>query len=183
METIMRRAASCALSVGKVMFMMLWFFFSIGYDRAHPLESGYFRLKFRRERRPTLPRESMLVFYPRFAWDTVRSHFWMGYWILRMNRVRRRIHADVARRQYTDLALSTASGKQEFDTLSLFTETRGVKALSPRSGARALHGPRFAPVALWHLDARGSTRGDHVNLSSHRDRWGPRADLFPAQSL
>ena len=52
METIMRRAASCGLSVGKVMFMMLWFFFSIRYDRVHPLESGYFRLKFRRDRRP-----------------------------------------------------------------------------------------------------------------------------------
>ena len=141
METIMRRAASCGLSVGKVMFMMLWFFFSIRYDRVHPLESGYFRLKFRRDRRPTLPRESMLVFYPRFAWDTVRSHFWMGYWILRMNSVRRRIHADVARRQYTDLALSTASGKQEFDTLSLFTETRGgqgaVAKVRRESAARA----------------------------------------------
>ena len=141
METIMRRAASCGLSVGKVMFMMLWFFFSIRYDRVHPLESGYFRLKFRRDRRPTLPRESMLVFYPRFAWDTVRSHFWMGYWILRMNGVRRRIYADVARRQYTDLALSTASSKQEFDALSLFTETRGgqgaVAKVRRESAARA----------------------------------------------
>jgi hypothetical protein len=141
METIMRRAASCGLSVGKVMFMMLWFYFSIRYDRVHPLESGYFRLKFRRDRRPTLPRESMLVFYPRFAWDTVRSHFWMGYWILRMNSVRRRIHADVARRQYTDLALSTTSGKQEFDALSLFTETRGgqdaVAKVRRESAARA----------------------------------------------
>ena len=85
METIMRRAAACGLSVGKVMFMMLWFFFSIRYDRVHPLESGYFRLKFRRDRRPSLPRENPLVFYPRFAWETVRSHFWMGYWILKMN--------------------------------------------------------------------------------------------------
>ena len=52
METIMRRSAACGMSVGKVMFMMLWFFFSIRYDRVHPLESGYFRLKFRRDRRP-----------------------------------------------------------------------------------------------------------------------------------
>ena len=65
----------------------------------------------------------------------------MGYWILRMNSVRRRIHADVARRQYTDLVLSTASGKQEFDTLSLFTETRGgqgaVAKVRRESAARA----------------------------------------------
>jgi hypothetical protein len=123
METIMRRAAACGLSVGKVMFMMLWFFFSIRYDRVHPLESGYFRLKFRRDRRPTLPRESALVFYPRYAWETLRSHFWMGYWILRMNNVRRRIKADARREQYTDIALSTHDA--EYDALSLFTETRG----------------------------------------------------------
>jgi hypothetical protein len=125
METIMRRAAACGLSVGKVMFMMLWFFFSIRYDRVHPLESGYFRLKFRRDRRPSLPRESMLVFYPRFAWETVKSHFWMAYWILRMNSVRRRIKGDARRREYTDLALSAAKDQQEFEALSLFTETRG----------------------------------------------------------
>ncbi|MGE0851795.1 MAG: radical SAM protein [Hyphomicrobiaceae bacterium] len=123
METIMRRAAACGLSVGKVMFMMLWFFFSIRYDRVHPLESGYFRLKFRRDRRPTLPRENPLIFYPRYLWETTRSHFWMGYWILRMNNVRRRIKKDAKRRQYTDLSLSTQDG--EYDALSLFTETRG----------------------------------------------------------
>jgi len=123
METIMRRAAACGLSVGKVMFMMLWFFFSIRYDRVHPLESGYFRLKFRRDRRPTLPRESALVFYPRYAWETLRSHFWMGYWILRMNNVRRRIKADARRRQYSDVSLSAQDA--EFEALSLFTQTRG----------------------------------------------------------
>ena len=104
--------------------MMLWFFFSIRYDRVHPLESGYFRLKFRRDRRPTMPRESALVFYPRYAWETVRSHFWMGYWILKMNRVRWRIKADAARKQYTDLSLSRQE-EGEYDALSLFTETRG----------------------------------------------------------
>jgi hypothetical protein len=141
METIMRRAGACGLSVGKVMFMMLWFFFSIRYDRVHPLESGYFRLKFRHDRRPSLPRESMLAFYPRFAWETVRSHFWMAYWIVRMNRVRRRIYADVRRRQYSDLALLTAQDEQEFDALSLFTETRGgqgaVNKMRRETAARA----------------------------------------------
>jgi Radical SAM superfamily len=141
METIMRRAAACGLSVGKVMFMMLWFFFSIRYDRVHPLESGYFRLKFRRDRRPGLPLESMLTFYPRFAWETIRSHFWMAYWIIRLNSVRRRIYADGTRRQYTDLALSTAQDQQEFDALSLFTDTRGgqgaVAKMRRKTAARA----------------------------------------------
>jgi len=149
METIMRRAAACGLSVGKVMFMMLWFFFSIRYDRVHPLESGYFRLKFRRDRRPTMPRESPLIFYPRYAWETVRSHFWMAYWILRMNHVRWRIKADQTRKQYTDLALAGQEG--EFEALSLFTETRGgqgaVAKKRQEAAARAAVRAGAAPTA------------------------------------
>jgi hypothetical protein len=147
METIMRRAAACGLSVGKVMFMMLWFFFSIRYDRVHPLESGYFRLKFRRDRRPTMPRESALVFYPHYAWETVKSHFRMGYWILKMDRARRRIKADAGRRQYTDLALSGQEG--EYDALSLFTETRGGQGAvaKKRQEAAARAAVRGAPPA------------------------------------
>jgi hypothetical protein len=70
-----------------------------------------------------MPRENPLIFYPRYAWETLRSHFWMAYWILRMNHVRRRIKKDQQRKQYVDLALAGQEG--EFDALSLFTETRG----------------------------------------------------------
>ena len=38
----------------------------IEYEGVHPLEGGVFRLKFRRDRRAGLPRESPLVFYPRY---------------------------------------------------------------------------------------------------------------------
>jgi len=151
METVMRRAAACGLSVGKVMFMMLWFFFSIRYDRVHPLEGGYFRLKFRRDRRPGLPMERMLVFYPRFAWETIRSHFWMAYWFLRMNNARRRIHADARSRQYSDQSLATANDQQECDALSLFTETRGgqdaVAKMRREDAARAALRDRRAAQA------------------------------------
>lgn len=165
------------------MFMMLWFFFSIRYDRVHPLESGYFRLKFRRERRPTLPRESMLVFYPRFAWDTVRSHFWMGYWILRMNSVRRRIHADVGVAT-TPILRSRRRQASRHSTRSRCSLRRAGSRrcrqgpARERCTGRASHRSRYGS-----LMPGDQPRGDHVNLSSHRDRWGPRADLFPAQSL
>lgn len=151
METVMRRAAACGLAVGKVMFMMLWFFFSVRYDRVHPLEGGYFRLKFRRDRRPGLPRESILTFYPRFGWATMRSHFLMAYWLLRMNRVRRRICADVTRRQFTDQSLTSALDEEECDALSLFTETRGgqvaVAKMRSEAAARAALRERRATVS------------------------------------
>jgi radical SAM superfamily enzyme YgiQ (UPF0313 family) len=127
MHTIMRRAAACGLSAGRVMFMMLWFFYSFRYEKVHPLESGYFRLKFRRDRRSGLPRESMLAFYPRYAWEILRSHFWMAYWIIRMDRVRRRIKADPKRKDYFDLALQSGV-MDELDELALFQKTRGGQA-------------------------------------------------------
>jgi len=124
MERVMRRTAACGASAGKIMFMMLWFFFSIRYARVHPLDGGYFRLRFRTDRRPSLPRENPLVFYPRYLGKLIYDHFWMGYWLARMGIVRQRIKADPAAKHYTDLAL-TAPEREEFADLALFGATRG----------------------------------------------------------
>jgi hypothetical protein len=125
MTTIMNRAAARGVSAGKAMFTMLWFFFSIRYARVHPLEGGYFRLRFRTDRRPTMKRENPLVFYPRYLWEILGHHFWMGYWLARMGLVRHRIRREPEKaRGYTDLAL-TPPVEAEFADLALFAETRG----------------------------------------------------------
>jgi radical SAM superfamily enzyme YgiQ (UPF0313 family) len=125
METVMRRAAACGVSAGKIMFTMLWFFFSIRYARVHPLDGGYFRLRFRKDRRPTMKRENPFVFYPRYLKEVIGNHFWMAYWLARMGLVRRRIRHDGQEvRNYTDLAL-TPPADREFAELALFAETRG----------------------------------------------------------
>jgi hypothetical protein len=67
----------------------------------------------------------MLAFYPRFAWQTLRSHFWMGYWLLRMEAMRQRIKRE--RKRYADLALQT-DVPDEFDNLEMFQVTRGGAA-------------------------------------------------------
>ena len=46
---------------------------SIHYDGVQPLEGGLFRRKCRTQRRPGLPRENPLVFYPRRLWE-FREH-------------------------------------------------------------------------------------------------------------
>ena len=125
METVMRRAAACGISAGKTMFTMLWFFFSVRYARVHPLDGGYFRLRFRTDRRPTLKRENPFVFYPRYLMEIVGNHFWMAYWLGRMGLVRRRIRREGDDGlNYTDLALTPPSD-DEFADLALFAETRG----------------------------------------------------------
>jgi hypothetical protein len=125
METVMRRAKAFGMSAGKILIMMFWFFFSIRYEKVHPLEAGYFRLKYREDRRRGFARESMLSFYPRFAFQTLRSHFWMAYWLLRMDAMRRRVNRDSKRTTtYSDLALETGTADQ-MDNLALFKATRG----------------------------------------------------------
>jgi hypothetical protein len=107
------------------MFTMLWFLFSVRYARVHPLEGGYFRLRFRQDRRPTLKRENPFVFYPRYLKEVISNHFWMAYWLVRMGLVRNRIRRDKqGAGKYTDLAL-TAPPIEEIADFALFAETRG----------------------------------------------------------
>ncbi len=127
METVMRRASACGVSAGKIMFMMLWFFFSIRYAKVHPLDGGYFRLRFRTDRRPSMKRENPLVFYPRYLWEIVHNHFWMTYWLARMGLVRQKIRYDKNAKNYSDLAL-TPPEQEEFVDLALFGATRGGDA-------------------------------------------------------
>lgn len=126
-ETVMRRAVACRMSPGKVMFLSLWFLLCVRYEGVHPLEGGYFRLKFRKDRRPTLPLENPFVFYARHLSHIALMQLRIVYWALRMNRVRRAIKADAKRLEYMDLSL-TPSADHDFQDLALFGETRGGEA-------------------------------------------------------
>ena len=63
-ETVMRRAAALRHS-SNALFLITWFKGSIEIENIHPLESGFMRLKFRRDRRPTLPIEPV--------WRSIRN--------------------------------------------------------------------------------------------------------------
>src|SRR3954471_16357284 len=70
-ETVLRRAAATNVSVGKTMFVLNWFIGSIRIEGIHPLEAGFVRLEHPRGRRPTLPIEPALTFYPRYIGELV----------------------------------------------------------------------------------------------------------------
>jgi hypothetical protein len=123
-ETVMRRAVACNMSPGRAMFLGLWFLICVRYEGVHPLEGGYFRLRYRKDRRPTLPRENPLVFYSRYLSHLALMQLRIVYWALRMNRARRAIKSDKNRLEYTDLSL-TPSAEYEFHDLALFGQTRG----------------------------------------------------------
>ena len=109
------------------MFLLLWFYGCITIEKIHPLEGGYFRRKYRTDRRPILPRESMLVFYPRYAADIIAKHWRMARLIWTMSRVRKRIKRDPGARDYMDQALTPVAA-DELDTLEIFTHNAAAKS-------------------------------------------------------
>ncbi len=134
-EVILKRAAAYGISLGKTLFLLVWFYGNKMFEGTHPVEGGYFRLKYRRDRRPSFPIESRFTFYPRYAWHLIYSHAGILTIAWRYNRIRRRLKKDPNARNYTDVALSPVVDA-EMDKLELFTSTEEAKAVVAKTRRR-----------------------------------------------
>jgi hypothetical protein len=139
METVMRRGVAVGISPGKMMFLLVWFYGCKTLEGIHPLEGGYLRRKVRTDRRPTLPRENPLIFYPRYLANLVVKHVQIGRVVWRMARIRRELKRDPAARRYMDQALTPVSA-DDLDTLEMFNVTESARAAATKAR-------RPAPVA------------------------------------
>ena len=124
-RTILRRSAASPIGRPETtLSTILWFYLMVLYEGVHPLEGGAVRLKFRRDRRYGLPRKNPVVFYPRFALETVRK-LW-NYW--KVYKACRAILGEVLgapdRHAYTDVAIASPK-TDEFETLDIYHATRG----------------------------------------------------------
>jgi radical SAM superfamily enzyme YgiQ (UPF0313 family) len=137
-ETVLRRAKVWGYDPRNMMMKLLMFHAVPRLERVHPLEGGLFRRKFRRDRRPGMPREGRVAFYGRYAWDILSKHLRFAAMYAQYSRTLRRVVRDTA--AYTDTAM-TAVEDTEFKTLEIFSATRGaervVEKLQRRSVARA----------------------------------------------
>jgi radical SAM superfamily enzyme YgiQ (UPF0313 family) len=116
---VMRRARATGISIGNTLFLMLWFIGCIELEKVHPLQGGYFRRKYRRDRRPGLAIENPLVFYPRYVVEQIAKHVRMIAWFVRYERIRRSIKHDPNARNYSDEAIEPVD-EQEFDSHEMF---------------------------------------------------------------
>jgi hypothetical protein len=126
MRTVMRRAAATNSSPGKVLFLLSWYWCCFALEKVHPLQGGYLRRKYRRDRRPPLPIESPLVFYPRYVTDLVWKHIRLLAQVWDLGMFRRRLRRDRLAREYSDLAL-TPVVSDEFDSYEIFSNTEAAK--------------------------------------------------------
>ena len=93
-ETILRRVASARANASNALFLITWFKGAVDIEGIHPLEVGFLRRKSRRDRRPGLPIEPRLLFYPKYAVETVVK---LARWGTLYMRLRRHLLGDQAR--------------------------------------------------------------------------------------
>ncbi|MDO3434265.1 radical SAM protein [Rhizobium sp. CBN3] len=127
MKTLLRRAVATGVPLARLVKVLVSFATTVPLENVHPLQSGLFRLKTPSERRPELPREHPLLFWPRFAWETVRKHASLAGTIIGLTISAFLISRDAKSKSYMDQALTPVADDEE-ETLSLFTKTSGGTA-------------------------------------------------------
>ncbi len=127
MKTLLRRTAATNGPMGSLVKLLFTFSTTDRVEGVHPLQSGILRLKHPSERRPGLPRENPWIFWPRFAWETLKKHAILACTIGRLLAWKTAIERHSDARRYTDQALTPVSDDEDV-MLDLLTKTRGAKA-------------------------------------------------------
>ncbi|MCK7578601.1 MAG: radical SAM protein [Chromatiales bacterium] len=107
LETLMRRATTVGRNPQRIMQIALQFYACVAFEGVHPLQGGFIRRKVRTERRPTLPLESPLRFYPRRAWEFVSTYSRLIAFAAKVWRLYRRVRHEQrsATERYVDEAM------------------------------------------------------------------------------
>ncbi|ANL65580.1 radical SAM domain-containing protein [Rhizobium phaseoli] len=127
MKTLLRRAVATGVPLARLVKVLVSFATTVPLENVHPLQSGLLRLKTPSERRPELPRENPLFFWPRFAWETFSKHASLAGTIVGLTISAFLISRDAKSKAYMDQALTPVADDEE-ETLSLFTKTSGGTA-------------------------------------------------------
>ncbi|MEM1045247.1 MAG: radical SAM protein [Pseudomonadota bacterium] len=127
-ETVLKRAAAHRRGrPGNKLILLLYFHFMVTYEGIHPLEGGFLRLKYRRDRRSGLPIENPFFFYPKYIWELVRKHWTYGTLAWKFYRIYRSVKKSPDRRAYIDAA-TTPDAADDLENLDMFKATRGGEA-------------------------------------------------------
>ena len=132
METVTRRHARHAIGRPKKALQYLNEFRMLyANEGVHTLEGGVIRRKRRLSRRPDFPVEPAVVFYPKFARESLRKAYayWRGF--RQQKRVLKRVMTDPKRYEYEDLATRPLLDN-ELAALDLFHKTAGGEAFVAR---------------------------------------------------
>ena len=112
-ETIMRRSIEWGMDPKKMLLKLLNFYATPKIEGVHPLEGGIFRKKYRKDRRPTRPRENPFTFYTRYGWEILSKH--AQYLIIGFSYYRRlrRVRKGISGVGEVDIAMVPTSEEDE----------------------------------------------------------------------
>jgi len=109
-ERMFRRAKASGIKPVRLVNHVLQFYFTFMQEKVHPLQGGFFRRKVRTQRRPELPLENPVVFYPRRLGEIVTTHVRLVRYYLFLHRLQKKIERDTA--PYVDRALIAVDGEE-----------------------------------------------------------------------
>lgn len=109
-ETILRREGTKKSQIKKLQHRLMFHYGCATIERVHPHEGGLLRRKLRHMRRPGMPIESPLIFYPRRLWEFLSNVFQWGILYWKFHRIAMRVSNDPNRKNYMDLALTPVAG-------------------------------------------------------------------------
>ena len=144
-ETVLRRSKMSGYDPRNMMMKLFSFEAPACIEHIHPLESGIFRRKYRRDRRSGLPLENPLVFYARFVWEVATKALRYARLYVRYRGILRRVERDSS--PYSDVAVAPIQDN-EFERLDLYHTTRGSKVLVERARRRRKVNPHSVSGSL-----------------------------------
>ena len=131
-ERLMRRNKAYGAKTVRIWRGVAQVYGAANFEGLHPQQCGYFRRKVRTERRPELPREPALRFYPAHIAATLVKYARFVAYGFKTHRIRKRVEKDPMSKFYSDLAIAPvvdAEGKSlEMFSLSPAARTAVEKA-------------------------------------------------------
>ena len=127
LRTLLRRAAASRVPMGSLVKVLVQFATTVPIENVHPLQGGLIRLKHPSERRPGLKRPISMLFWPGFAWETVRKQATVIGVGLRLALMARAVSRAQAITPYTDLALTQGEPEDEAKLELLATGVAGLE--------------------------------------------------------
>jgi radical SAM superfamily enzyme YgiQ (UPF0313 family) len=125
-EAVLRRLVAMKASASNAILLMTWFKGSIHIEGVHPLEAGFFRYKFRRDRRPGMEVVPRWRFYPAYVIESASKLFRWSSTYLGLRRIYVAIKRDPKRLEYMDTALTPVTDADE--ALEIFHHTDAAEA-------------------------------------------------------
>jgi radical SAM superfamily enzyme YgiQ (UPF0313 family) len=133
---VLRRCRAWGYDPKDMMAKLFAFHAPIVYEGMHPLEGGLIRRKARRDRRPGLPIESPVTFYPKLVWEYIAKYSGAYAMNRRYRRILDEVMSDPDTEAFRDLAMEPVTQGEE-SRLALFTATLSAQEFVAKRRALA----------------------------------------------